>query len=143
MTDPWLQTFVEQYRAECPSCRRQLVAAGDQCPFCGLKYRLGLKVVEAYLLAWGATLGCLALNAGLGMFLLFLILHDMKLGGSFKEWVVFGVALEGTFSLVPVVLLLAFRKRFCSIARWLQWVGAAISAIVLVCAAGLFLVFLH
>jgi hypothetical protein len=128
--DPWLNTFVEQYGVECPYCDWPLRPRGDRCPNCGERYALGLRGTVKYALAWGIMLVCLAMNAAPGVFTFLTVGYggtNDELQDALLRWLEWG----GGVSLTAAVFLLVFRRRFCVIPAWVQWVLAAASMVML------------
>jgi hypothetical protein len=125
--DVWFVSFVRSYGAACPSCRRTLGEPEPQCPRCGVELRLGVKIPQLYLLAWGITLTTCAVMAGCGLFLLFLIARrpsNLHRG----DWVEFSVLVTvcglGVLMAVAAVVLAGWRQGFCRLPRWTQWLLA-------------------
>src|SRR4051812_37983268 len=73
--DPWLSTYIEQYKALCPLCRAPLHPQCHECLRCRRKFQLGAKVLQAYLIAWGIAVCMLALESGIGAILLYVAVY--------------------------------------------------------------------
>src|SRR4051794_5568084 len=73
MSDAWLSSYVRTFSANCPVCRMALAEDRSDCPRCRFELRLGLKVREVYLAAWGVSLGGALVVAGFGLFILLIM----------------------------------------------------------------------
>jgi hypothetical protein len=126
--DAWLTSYVRMYGAMCPSCRRTLAETAGRCPKCGAELRLGVKIPQMFLLAWGTTLAACAVQAGCGLFLLFLIMRRpflLRRGDWAYVSVLLTVCSLGALTAVAAVVLAGCRRRFCRWPRPVQWLLAA------------------
>ena len=126
MSDAWLAEYVKTFGGSCPLCRTPLLPGNERCTRCRSELRLGLKVLEAYLLAWGVALGAAAITSGFGLFMLLLFLRRPHLSNERETVVILCVCGLGVLMSAVTGLLLAMRKRFYRLARITQWSLAAL-----------------
>jgi nitrate reductase gamma subunit len=135
--DHWLQAFCRDYVPACPGCRASLSDATDRCPRCRLELRLGTKILEPYLAAWGTAMGAFGIIAGCGLFLLMLIVRRpfivarMWSSHDPKPIVILCAAAGGVLGAIVTAVLIARRRHFCRIRRAGQWAAAAAAISVL------------
>lgn len=125
--DPWLEIFIAEHAPRCPVCRGSLSRERPECTRCGDSVRLGLKVTEAYLLAWGTSVVASALMAGCGLFLLTLILRRPQIleRGEMLKAVMIAACGIGVLAAIAEISLVWGRRLFCRLPRWAQCVIAA------------------
>ncbi len=135
MCEPWLAVFIETFGAPCPACATPLVVPADACPKCRTQLRLGMKITESYLLAWGICIATSGLMAGFGMFLLFLFLLRGNPPTSRDPFITtiicYANMSAGAFMTLAMIFLLAARKVFCRWPRRVQWIMASATLMML------------
>jgi uncharacterized membrane protein len=137
--EPWLETYVRAYGGICPSCRQSLTAPAEHCLRCGVPLRLGVKITELYLLAWGIALTTSLLTAGCGLLVLFCVARRPSLlsrGDLLYRCGISGTCVLGILMAAAALVLLLTRRSFCRLIRSVQWALAALTiASAAICAA--------
>jgi hypothetical protein len=136
----WLARYLESFPSRCPVCRQPLAAQKENCPHCGIKLSLGLKVMEVYLISWGVAVGGAAVLAGFGFFIAFVMIARRPTHWTSTMWICsVAIAALGFCMAVVLLLLLLFRRRFCRLSGEVQRLTAVSSCgLVLLSAAAFF-----
>ena len=136
-----MESYVRAYGAECPSCRRPLPGPADHCPWCRVPLRLGVKITELYLLAWGIVLTASVLVAGCGLLMLFCVIRTPNLldrGDILYRLAIGGICGLGVVMAIASVLLVLTRRAFCRLPRPAQWSLATVALVILLgCLVGI------
>jgi hypothetical protein len=133
----WLIEFLHDRDVSCPLCGYNLRKLfSDRCPECGREIRLNVLPVELPLRAWIFTIIPLGASAGMGVFVLAIIIQE---GWPPARMLLLSIPLVYFLISIPLFAALFFGRRiFLAFKPALQGAFASISLILLILALLLF-----